>query len=79
MRKLFIKSKKSFMKYNHFELNKIYTEDEINERCKKNNLYTTNCIKDDNQIAVEPEGGDTVYEFTLLKDGKFKLTWKEEK
>lgn len=35
MKKLFIKSKKSFMGYHHFELNKTYAEDEINEICKK--------------------------------------------
>jgi len=66
------------MKYNHFEFNKIYSEGEISEISRENNMITVDCLKDDNQITIEPEGGDTVYEFTLFENGKFKLTWKEE-
>ena len=66
------------MKYNHFELNKVYTEEEIIKISAENNMVTVDCLKDDNQITVEFEGGDALYEFTLLKNGKFKLTWKEE-
>ena len=69
---------KAFMEYNHSKINKIYTEDEINEMARENNMITVDCLKDDNQITIEPEGGDTVYEFKLLKTGKFKLTWKEK-
>ena len=68
------------MKYSHFKINKIYTEDKINEICNKNRLFVTGCIKDDNQITVsEFEDTDPIYEFTLLKNGKFKLTWKEKR
>lgn len=67
------------MRHNHFEIGKIYIENEINEICKKNHFYTTDCVKDDNQITVsEFEDTDPIYEFTLLKDEKFKLTWKEK-
>jgi len=66
------------MKYNHFKFNKIYSEGEISEIARENNMITVDCLKDDNQITIEPEGGDTVYEFTLFENGKFKLTWKEK-
>ena len=66
------------MKYNLLKINKIYTEDEIIEIARENNMITVDCLKDDNQITIEPEGGDKVYEFTLLKSGKFKLTWEEK-
>ncbi len=40
-------------------------------------MITVDCLKDDNQITVEPEGGDTIYEFSRLDEDKFILTWSE--
>lgn len=61
-----------------FRKNKIYSEEEIIEITTKNNMVTVDCLKDNNQITVEPEGEDAVYEFTRLGNrGKFVLTWSK--
>lgn len=66
------KTKKKFQK------RKIYSEEEINKIARENNMITVDCLKDDNQITIEPEKGDTIYEFTRLADkNKFTLTWSE--
>jgi len=61
-----------------FQKGKTYLEREINKLSVKNNMITVDCLKDDNQITVEFERGDTVFEFTRLgnKD-KFILTWSK--
>ena len=61
-----------------FTKNKNYSLPEIINVCDKNDLITVDCLKDDNQITIEPEKGDTIYEFTRLADkNKFTLTWSE--
>lgn len=60
-----------------FRKKRIYSEEEIIEIAGENNMVTVDCLKDDNQITVEPEGGDTVYEFSRLGEDKFILTWSE--
>lgn len=60
-----------------FQKRKIYSEEEINRLSAKNNMITVDCLKDDNQITVEVEGVDPVYEFTCLGNDKFVLTWSE--
>lgn len=66
---------------NFFSKNKVYSENEINKIVVANDLATVDCLKDENMISVEEwnngDGGDCLFEFDRIKEGKFLLRWSE--
>ena len=60
---------------NLFTKDKIYTEEELNKIASANSMITVNCLKEDNQITLEFEGEENLFELTRAKDNGFILTW----
>ena len=62
-----------------FQRGKIYSERGIGRLSVENNMIPVDCLKEDNQITVEFEGMDAIYEFTRVSDeeDKFILTWSK--
>jgi len=58
-----------------FSKNKKYSFNDIIKICNKNGLITVDCLKDENMVSVEKEGGDYLFEFKQIKENVFKLTW----
>lgn len=62
-----------------FQKGKIYSERQIGEFAIANKMIPVDCLKEDNQITLEFEGADTIYEFTRIdnKKDKFVLSWSK--
>lgn len=61
-----------------FTKNKNYALQEIIDICDKNKLITVDCLKDENMISVEEEGVDCLFEFHIISEDKFRLTYIDE-
>lgn len=61
-----------------FNTKSFYSFKEIIYICEKNDLVTVDCLKDENMISVEQEGGgDCIFEFLRIQDELFIMTWEE--
>lgn len=61
-----------------FKRRKVYSLQEVIDICDRNGLITVDCLKDENMLSVEEEGADCLFEFHMMRDEKFKLTWEED-
>ncbi len=64
-----------FKMENIYDKNIIYSEGEIIDIATTNGMITVDCLKEDNQISVEIEGEENLFEFTRKRDNEFLLTW----
>ena len=58
-----------------FSKNRYYSEKEIIDIATANGMITVDCLKEDNQISIEFEGEENLFEFTRKRYDKFILTW----
>ena len=58
-----------------FSKNRVYSEMEIIDIASANGMITVYCLKQDNQISIEFEGAENLFEFTRKGYDQFVLTW----